>query len=435
MRNFKFVSMAFMALMMAGSFAACSDENDDPIAPEPEPEVQVEHKYELYVCPVKHGGMSMNKNGTFVRSVKALTADQPTVEFNGKGLEITNKYTMESITKGKFHYQVPESKDRFVKFSIDVDANGNEVVDLVQERPFMNNEFPARKYTHAWLDEGQTLLLMATDGDHKKVFWTKLKESDLSIVAEGVLDLPIPEGFGSLSTSGILTYREKSKELIYFYIGKDKETGGMTDSATSNLFVAVINPSTMAVTSNKAVDSKLAEESAASAYGELMQNTVMYDEDGNLYLAGLVTVDGEECGSLLRMKAGSNEFDSFNAFPNPEGKLLTIQYLADGKALAYSRDNALGTKIDSPSHFYSIIDLATGKRERVKYNGVDLPYCSGRFSQRSVVVDGKAYIGVANKDDLTAGVYIYDIKTGNVEKGVELQSGFCFDIIRVLDVE
>ena len=285
MRKFKFVSMAFVALMMAGSFVSCSDEIDDyPVDPEPEPEVQVKHRFELYVCPVKHGGMSMNKNGTFVRSVEYLTADQPMVEFNGKGLEITNKYTMESITKGKYHYQVPESKDRFVKFFIELDANGNEIAKVVQERPFLNNEFPARKYTHAWLDEGNTLLLMATDGDHKKVLWTKLKESDLSIIEEGILDLPIPEGFGSLSTSGILTYREKSKDLLYFYIGKDKETGGMTDSATSNLFTAVINPSTMEVTSNKVVDSKLAEESAASAYGELMQNTVMYDEDGNLIL-------------------------------------------------------------------------------------------------------------------------------------------------------
>lgn len=436
MKKFKFVSMAFMALMMVGSLAACSDDNDEPVVPEEEPVVEVKHRYELYVCPVKHGGMSMNKNGTFVRSVEALTADQPMVEFNGKGLEITNKYTMESITKGKYHYQVPESKDRFVKFAITVDAAGNEVAELVQERPFVKNEFPARKYTHAWLDKGETLLLVATDGKHQTVFWSKLKESDLSIMEEGVLDIPIPEGYGSLSTSGILTYREASNELIYFYIAKDKDTGGMTDAVTSCLYVAFIDPATMAVKSNKPVDAKLAEESAASAYGELMQNTVMYDESGNLYLAGLITVDGAECGSLLRMKAGATEFDaSYNGFPNPEGKLLTVQYLANGKALAYSRDNALGTKIDSPSHFYSIIDLATGNRERVKYNGTDLPYCSGRFSQRSVIVDGKAYIGVANQTDLTAGVYIYDLKSGNVEKGIDLQSGFCFDIIRVVDAE
>ena len=70
MRKFKFVEMAFMALMLAASMAACSDDNEEPVVePEPEPEVQVKHRYELSVCPVKHGGMSMNKNGTFVRSV------------------------------------------------------------------------------------------------------------------------------------------------------------------------------------------------------------------------------------------------------------------------------------------------------------------------------------------------------------------------------
>ena len=103
--------------------------------------------------------------------------------------------------------------------------------------------------------------------------------------------------------------------------------------------------------------------------------------------------------------------------------------------MAYSRDNSLGTSIDSPSHFYSIINLSNGNREKVKFNGADLPYCSGRFSQRTAIADGKAYIGVADKDNLTAGVYIYDIASGKVEKGVELQGGFCFDIIRVVDAE
>ena len=50
--------------------------------PEPEPEpvvVDKDYNFDLYVCAVKHGGMSQNKNGTYVRSVPALTADQPRV--------------------------------------------------------------------------------------------------------------------------------------------------------------------------------------------------------------------------------------------------------------------------------------------------------------------------------------------------------------------
>ncbi len=432
MKKFRLILMALAALVSLNLSTSCSKDNnkDEDI---PTPDVK-KYQYELYVCPVKHGGMSMNKNGTFVRKVNALTADQPMVEFNGKGLEITNKYTMESITKGKYQYQIPESADRFVKFEIKVDAAGNETAELVSEKPFSSNTYFARKYTHAWIDNGATLVIIGTDATHKTVYWSKLRESDMSVISEGTLGISVPDGFSSLSTSGILTYREKSNDLVYFYNGK--ADAGMTDAATSNLFVAVIDPATMAVKSNKVAPKSLATESAASAYGELMQNTVMYDESGNLYFACLIEVNGQECGSLLKIKAGATEFDtSYNGFPNPEGKLLTVQYLGNGKALAYSRVNSLGTKIDSPSHFYSIINLSNGSRERVQYNGTDLPYCSGRFSQRTAVVDGKAYIGVADKDNLTAGVYIYDIATGKVEKGVELQGGFCFDIIRVVDAE
>ena len=46
---------------------------------------------------------------------------------------------------------------------------------------------------------------------------------------------------------------------------------------------AIINPSTMEV--EKDVLSPIECEMAGSAYGELMQNCVMYDEADNLYLA------------------------------------------------------------------------------------------------------------------------------------------------------
>lgn len=137
MKKFKFVLMAFMALMMAASFTACSDDDDDPVVdPETPSESISDYRFELYVCPVKHGGMSMNKNGTFVRSVTSLGADQPEVKFTSKGYELTSKYTMESITKGEYHYQVPETSDAFVKFRFAVDANGDEyVADEVRVPP------------------------------------------------------------------------------------------------------------------------------------------------------------------------------------------------------------------------------------------------------------------------------------------------------------
>ena len=440
MKEMKKIFLILTVAMVSMMTLAVSCNEPEP-EPEPEPTPVKDYNFDLFVCAVKHGGMSKNKNGTYVRSVPALTADQPRVEFTGKGIDITEDYTLESITKGKYYYQVPQkATGGFVKFHIERDAAGNETIVEDSEVPFKDNVYSARKYTHAWLDDN-TLVIVGTASKTTKVIWTKLTDSNsgLSVESEGTFDITLPENYGSFSTSGLLTYRQSDKKLYYFYL--DKLKAGITEAAESVTHIAVIDPATMKVESNTVVPGTVMEQTAGSAYGELMQSMIMYDEADNMYVAGLVTSGNDELGVLRRIPAGSKTFDeTWNGFPNPEGKLLTVQYLGNGKVLSYSREESLGTKIDSKSHFYSIIDLATGARERVKFNGQDLQYCGGRFSQRSVVVNGKAYIGVGGEVEGEAEatyptIYIYDCKTGVVEKGVELSKGFCFDIIRAMDAE
>lgn len=62
-----------------------------------------------------------------------------------------------------------------------------------------------------------------------------------------------------------------------------------------------------------------------------------------------------------------------------------------------------------------------------------IAYSGGRFSQRSVIFNDKAYIGVDTEEDANAIIYIYDIKTGTVEKGAEVEGKFYFDMIRVVE--
>ncbi|MBR4660051.1 MAG: hypothetical protein IKO77_01310 [Bacteroidales bacterium] len=437
MKSIKKILFALTVALVSMVSMAVSCEKTEP---EPDPIVVKDYNFDLYVCAVKHGGMSQNKNGTYVRSVTDLSAAEPMIDFTGKGIDITQDYTLESITRGAYYYQVPQkATGGFVKFHIERNAAGVEFILEDAEVPFKDNVYSARKYTHAWIDGGKTLVVIGTKDKATKIIWSKLNESDMQIQSEGTFDIAMPEGFNAFSTTGLLTFRQSDGKLYYFYLVKP--ASGQSEAATSVTYLAIINPATMAVESNTAVPTDIMEETAGSAYGELMQSMIMYDEEDNLYLAGLKTVDGKEMGTLRRIKKGEKTFDSaWNGFPNPEGKLLTIQYLGGGKALCYSRDEALGTKIDSKSHFYSIIDLASCTRERVKYNGADLPYCGGRFSQRSVVVNGKAYIGVggeveeAGVEQPNPAIYIYDCKTGAVEKGAELSKGFCFDIIRAMVV-
>lgn len=439
MKELKKMLVILTLAMVSMLTMAVSCKEPEP-EPEPEPVVVKDYSFDLFVCAVKHGGMSQNKNGTYVRSVPAVTADQPRVEFTGKGIDITQNYTLESITRGKYYYQVPqEATGGFVKFHIVRDAAGNESIVKDAEVPFKDNVYAARKYTHAWLEDSTTLVVFGTADKTTKIIWTKMAESNLAIQSEGTLDISLPSGFNAFSTAGLLTYRKSDQKLYYFYLAKRE--AGQSDAATSVTYIAVIDPATMKVESNTAVPAEIMEETAGSAYGELMQNMIMYDEADNLYVAGLRTIDGKEMGILRRIPAGQKAFDaSWNGFPNPEGKLLTVQYLGNGKALSYSRDESLGTKIDSKSHFYSIINLANGSRERVKFNGKDLQYCGGRFSQRSAIANGKAYIGVGGEvegeaEETYPTIYIYDCKTGVVEKGIELSKGFCFDIIRAMDAE
>ena len=115
----------------------------------------------------------------------------------------------------------------------------------------------------------------------------------------------------------------------------------------------------------------------------------------------------------------------------PFGKTFTVQYLGNGKALAYSGDNAVGSSIGDVAYYYSIIDVNSKSSTRLAYNGTEIPYSSGSFSQRSVynANEKKAYIGVNTADEQC--IYIYDVATSTVTKGASIAAGYYFDQIRL----
>lgn len=444
MKKINFLLSAFIAAAMTMTYTACSDDsgNSDGGGGNPGSSTQNYH-FDLFMSVGKHGGMGQGER-TIVRSVSDLTSKSDKISIEGIGSEFEsdgNTYTMEAIVKGKYYYEVPyQPATRFVKLEVDYDAaTGKNALNIVKQRPFdAEYTYKARSYTHAWLNDN-TLVIMAANGDADKIIWTKLNTDNMTITANGTLDeITLPEGYAVFTTSGILTYRESTQKLYYFYFAKTSKRNG---KATPYFFTAIIDPTTMKVESNE--PNNIAEQMAGSAYGELMQNCVMYDENDNLYLAAFTSNPNDSnkgTGHLLRINKGETQFDpSYEGYPNADGKLLTIQYLGNGKALAYGRNDVNGDpvdgtiNIDSYCHYYTIINLADGSRERLKYNGQEIPYNAGRFSQRTAVVDGKAYIGVNTRDQ--SCIYIYDIATGQVEKGAEVDESFYFDILRVIENE
>ncbi|MDO4163701.1 MAG: hypothetical protein Q4D56_04850 [Bacteroides sp.] len=422
MKKFKTFFYLFMAMAMTVSFNACSDDDGTSSSEE----TVTPYHFDLVVTVGRQGGMGRDVT-TIVRSVDSLTANQGTISIAGIGCEINSTYTMESIYKGKYYYQVPISADRFTKFRV-----ADNLIDITQEQKFASGyTYTARNYTHAWLDD-TTLLIMAANGDKDAIIWTKLNADDMTILGNGTLDIDLADGYDTFTTSGIAAYREADNKLFYFYYNKKKGTTSMNSTNEPYFHVAVIDPETMEVESDE-INTQQVSEMAGSAYGELLQSTTFTDESGNLYLAAFNDTDDMEEGCLLRINAGETNFDaSYNGFKNTDGKLLTVQYLGNNRVFTYSRNDSEGTKIDSYSHYYSIVNLSTGTRTRLQYNGENIPYSSGRFSQRSAFVDDKVYFGV-NPSDTNPCVYIYDVNTGSVEKGAEVEEGYYFEQIRVLE--
>ena len=99
-----------------------------------------------------------------------------------------------------------------------------------------------------------------------------------------------------------------------------------------------------------------------------------------------------------------------------------------------SDDSTLGTGIDAYAHYYSVVDLNANTRTRMSFNGAEIPYSSGRFSQRSAFnpQENKVYFGV-NTETSQPQIYIYDVATGAVTEGVKVAEGYFFEQIRLLE--
>ena len=420
MKKLSFLHSLMAVLMITAAFTACSEDDDNGTSGSSKGA-----HYDLTITVGKHGGMAKTETHVTL-SVASLSDPDTTITFDGKGVEIAD-YTIESIYDDEFMYQVPSSKDRFSKLQLK-----NNELTVVQEQRFDKNTYTPRNYTHAWLDKN-TLLIMSTTEDHTKVIWTKLNVKDMSIINEGTVDgIKVAEGYNVLSTSGLLTYRKSDKKLFYFYNNKGLTSGSNKSTNEPFFRIAVINPETMAV--EQEIINSEAAQMQGSAYGELLQDFIFFDKDDNLYLTAFSTKSKKNYGQLLRIKNGEYDFEKgYNAFPDTKGKILTIQYLGGNKALVYSGDNAVGTGIQDVAYYYSIVDLNTKQATRLQYNGEDIAYSAGSFSQRSVynAKENKAYFGVSN--DTENRIYIYDVATGNVSLGSKLATGVYFDQIRFFE--
>lgn len=418
MKTKHFLRTTFSSLLLATLCLSCSDQND---VPEITPDTISGHHFDLWVSIGSNSGMGAD-NTQLVKSVDGLEEQDP-IDFKNHGADVTAKLYQESIIKGQYYYQIPKEKDRFGKYQIK-----NDKVITVAEFPFKGNTLKDRRYTHAWLDD-ETLVLIGSNGASNEILWIKINTEKMLIESEGVLNLPEPPAGDKFNTSGIAAYRDG--QILYSFVYSNTKT---------HFYVAFIDAKDMSVSS--VIKEDRAQFMAGTAYGELLQSKSFFTPRGDYYIACNNLLEGatsstQQYGTLLRIKKGEMELDkTYKGYNYSKGKIVTAECLDENHALLYIQDpehtGAAGWG-NNYNCYYAILNLTTDGIQEIYYNGKVLPYSSGTFSQRSFVKDGKAYIGVNPKEGQPC-IYIYDIATGNVTKGLSITSGYAFDrIVGLLD--
>lgn len=449
MKTLKFMSLALAAVMSAAAFSSCSDdEKENPIAGVEQ--IKDVH-YDVWVSLDGSTGMGSGSTASsiIVRSLNTLEDSTMVIDFRNEGADVTAVMDEEVMIHGGYYYQANPlgTNAEYAKFKI-----SNSGVETIAERPFDKNTYKDRRYTHSWISDTE-YVIMAADAKTTDILWTKIKDNgtSLTIEAEGNLDMAKTTGIEKFSTSGLMRYRKSDNTLIYVFQNKN---------ATTSFFVAFIDATTMKVKGY--VEEKRAQLPAGTAYGELLQNKLFMDENENLYIAANTVFVNDKAksttsqyGRLFRVNKGENKIDeSYIGYNLPScegettssvnysGKIVTCDYLGKNKALLYVQDPVHCGLVKSNTEYagwgnnyncyYAILDITTDKVTEVSYNGKPLPYSEGTFSQRSFVLNNKAFIGTNPKDGAPV-VYIYDIATGKVSKGATIKEGYVFD--RIVYVE
>lgn len=417
MKKVSFYLTACIVLALNMIFVSCDDE-DTNIDPNP---LETAH-FDIWVSIGGSGGMGSD-NTLLVQNTKELDDADTVIDFKGSGVDVTAKLFQESITKGQYYYQIPQEKDRFGKYRI-----GSTGIETVNEIAFSTNSYKDRRYAHVWIGEN-TLVILAANGDKDAIIWTKLNTTDMTIIDEGTLE-GLTDDLDTYSTSGLADYRASDKMIMYSYCHSKS-------AQREKVYMAFINADDMSV-EHTAVDNRV-EFMAGTAYGQLLQDKAFFDENGDYYLACNTKIDGytsitQQYGSLLRIKAGETEFDDtyrgYTTSSGKQGKLVTVQLLESGKALIYVQDptyTGAGEWGSAYNCYYAILDLTTDELTKL-----DIPFSEGTFSQRSVILGDKAYIGV-NPEDSEPCVYVYDINNETLTKGMTITEGYEFDRIVAID--
>jgi len=359
-----------------------------------------EYIYSIYV---------LGKDGKeFITEVPAL--DTGVLYPEKEGTEVDMKtIDRDIIVKDGFYYRLNWKNSLFTKYKI----SEHQLVKVaaVEVRGFSIENFK-------WIG-GDTLLLtgLQTPG-FDKAKYIRMKTGNLSIIDKG--DIEIPAASGRFSSMSIGFAERQGKRLLVGYT-YHQQLGSSNYTTSDTTYTTTLNYPEM-----KVVHTDKDTRSTYPAGINTVQSYTFYDEQEDFYF---MTCPGIALGNrpdlptaIFRIKKGANGTDK-NYFFNISGSAIQnhaygLWYLGNGKAIIRSERKDLYKGLGdhySTAHFeFYLLDLQTKAVQKL-----GLPLDKGTRRECVIVSKDVAYIAV-NSTKEGNYIWVYDIKTGALKKGMQL---------------
>jgi len=324
------------------------------------------------------------------------------------------------IVKNGSYYHLNRKKAELSKYDVH-----NDSLHAIASIPL--KDFSIENYF--WVGEDSLLLTGLDIKAFKQTKYVLIETGKMNLLSSGNLPIPQPfERFTSMSI-GFVELRKNHLFIGYTYHQQLSSSNYTTSDTT---YIAELNYPKMNLL-------KVEKDTRSTYPGGIntVQSYSFNDEQNNYYF---MSCPGIALGNrpdlptgIFRIKAGEESLDK-DYFINISSSLINnhaygIWYLGNNKAIIRSERKDLFKGLGdhySAAHFeFYIIDLAAAK----VLKKLTLPLDKGTRRECVTVKDNVAYIAV-NSSTQGNFIWIYDIQTGRLKKGLELAGNTDF-IMRI----
>ncbi|MBE9586433.1 hypothetical protein IM792_18415 [Mucilaginibacter sp. JRF] len=357
------------------------------------------HKYSLYI--------RLKNNAEYIVQCDSLTGGTIDPEKQGTPLDI-HQVSRDIIVKDNFYYHMGFKNDQFIKYK--VSGKVFQKVDSVAMPHFSIENF-------RWMGKDTLQIIGLQAPSFTQVVYSLINTDSMKVISTGKLDIPHPgNGFNNMSV-GFAEPLDSNLVIGYTY---HKPVGTTSYTTSDTMYTSLVSITSGLLNTDK--DTR----STYPAGVNNVQSYTFYDEHGDFYF---MTCPGIALGNrpdvptgVFRIKKGELAPDK-KYFFNLSASVINnhaygLWYLSKGKAIVRSERKDLYHDLNdhySAAHFeFYVLDLAEQTATKI-----NLPLDKGTRRECVIVEGDKAYISI-NSDKQGDFIWIYDIKTGETKKGLQL---------------